>query len=165
MAEPSRLTKPSFVRLDALRRSPVQAVAVVALGLAIGTALWRLPDTFRDLNDEVHGLETSSVLDRELAGVRRVDADARVFVDARRLIPPDARYAVVTGPGAQVSNAVTLPAIAPFAGYWLLPRRQVPDAHGADWVLSYGGDLGSLGLEYERVVEIAPGIAVAKVKR
>ena len=165
MAEPGRLTKPSPVRLDALRRSPVQALALAALALAIGAALWRLPDTFRDVNDEVHMLEASSTMDRQLAGVRRVDADTRVFAEARRLIPSDSRYAVVTGPRAEVSNAVTLPAIAPFAGYWLLPRRQVPDAHGAEWVLSYGGDLDALGLEYERVVEVAPGIAVAKVKR
>jgi hypothetical protein len=165
MAEPGRVAVPSVVRLDALRRSPAQAAAVAALALAVATALWRLPDAFRGLNDEVHGLQTAGVLERELAGIRRVDADTRVFVTARSVMPADARYAVVTGPGAEVSNAVTLPAIAPFAGYWLLPRRQAADVHGADWILSYGGDLGSLGLEYERVVEVAPGIALAEVRR
>jgi hypothetical protein len=164
MAEPGRLAEPSLVRLDALRGSPLRLAAVAALALAIATALWELPDTFRAVNDEVRGLEAAGALERELGGVRRVDADTRVFVSARELIPADARYAVVTGPNVQVSNAVTLPAIAPFAGYWLLPRRQVQDVGAADWVLSYGGDLGALGLEYERVVEVAPGVALAEVR-
>jgi hypothetical protein len=165
MAEPGRVAMPSLARLDTVRRSPGQAAALAALALAVGTALWRLPDAFRSLNDEVQGLQTASVVERELAGVRRVDADPRVFVVARDVMPSDARYAVVTGSGAEVSNAVTLPAIAPFAAYWLLPRRQVADVHAADWVLSYGGDLQSLGLQYERVVGVAPGIALAEVRR
>jgi hypothetical protein len=165
MAEPGRLAEPWFVRLDALRTSPIRSAAAVALALAIATTLWKLPGTFREINDEVRGLEAAGALERQLAGVRRVDADTRVFVRARRLIPPGARYAVVTGPNVQVSNAVTLPAIAPFAGYWLLPRRQVPYAADADWVLSYGGDLSTLGLEYGRVVEVSPGVALAEVRR
>jgi hypothetical protein len=52
-----------------------------------------------------------------------------------------------------------------FAAYWLLPRRMTPDPHRADWVVSYGADLKSLGLAYDHVVDVFPGAAVAEVKR
>lgn len=165
MAEPGRLAEPSHAWLHEWRSAPARSAALAALALAIAAALWQIPQTFRDVHDEVRGLDAAGALERELAGVRRVDADTSVFVRARELIPEDARYAVVTGPNVQVSNAVTLPAIAPFAGYWLLPRRQVPDVGAADWVLSYGGDLGALALEYERVVDVGPGVALAEVRR
>jgi hypothetical protein len=165
MAERGRLVEPSLVRLQELRGAPARAVALAALVLAVATALWRLPTAFGDVHDEVRELESAAALERELRGARGVDADTRVFVRARELVPADARYAVVTGPGVQVSTPVTLSAIAPFAGYWLLPRRQVREPGAADWILSYGGDLEALGLEYARVVEVAPGVALAEVRR
>jgi hypothetical protein len=165
MPEPGRLEEPSLGWLGELRSAPARSAALAALILAVATALWQLPSTLRDVHGEIRDLETAAPVDRELRGARGVDADTRVFVRARQVIPPEARYAVVTGPGVEVSTAVTLSAIGPFAGYWLLPRRQVPDPSGADWVLSYGGDLGALGLEYERVVEVSPGVALAEIRR
>jgi hypothetical protein len=148
-----------------LRSTPARSVALAAFVLAMLAGLSRIPETFRDIRDTTHGLQAASALERELRGARGADADPAVFVRARELIPADAQYAVVTGPNAQVSNVVTLPAIAPFAGDWLLPRRQVRDPANADWVLSYGGELAALGLRYERVVEVAPGVALARVRR
>jgi hypothetical protein len=165
MAEPGRLAEPSLARLRELRSAPARSAAVASLALAMLTALWEIPETFRDIRDTTQGLQAASALERELRGARGADADTEVFVRARQLIPADARYAVITGPNAQVSNVVTLPAIAPFAGYWLLPRRQVRDPANADWVLSYGGDLAALGLVYERVVDVAPGVALARVRQ
>lgn len=143
----------------------MRAAAFGAMALALGTGLWHLPEAFRSADREADELAAASALERELRGARGVDVDTRVFAEARRLIPEKARYAVVTGPNVQVSNDVTLDAVAPFAGYWLLPRRQAPDLSGADWVLSYGGDLGALGLEYARVIEVSPGVALAEVRR
>ena len=140
-------------------------MALCAFALAIGTGLWHLPDAFRAVYREVGALRSASTLERQLNGARRVDVDTRVFVEAWRLIPADAQYAVVTGPNVNVSNSVTLAAVRPFAGYWLLPRRRLLDVSAADWVVSYGADLDTLGLEYVRVVEIAPGLAVAEVRR
>jgi hypothetical protein len=156
---------PSLARLRALRSEPVRAAALLALGIAIAAALWQIPEAFRDRRDAVQALRGTTALERELRGARGVDVDTEVLVRARGLIAPDERYAVVTGPNAPVSNAVTVHAVAPFAGYWLLPRRQVQDPSEADWVLSYGGDLSATGLEYGRVVGVAPGIALAEVRR
>jgi hypothetical protein len=140
------------------------AVALCAFAIAIGTGLWHLPDAFRTVYRDVGALRSTSELDRELNGARRIDMDTRILVEARRLIPADARYGVVTGPNVNVSNLVTLAGVGPFAGYWLLPRRKVLDVSAADWIVSYGGDLGALGLEYARVVEIAPGLTIAEVR-
>jgi hypothetical protein len=140
-------------------------VALSAFAVAMGAGAWHLPGAFLTVYREVGGLRSASALDRELKGPRSVDVDTRVFVEARRLIPVDADYAVVTGPNVDVSNPVTLEAVAPFAGYWLLPRRRLLEPSAADWVVSYGGDLGALGLEYARVVDVADGIALAEVRR
>ena len=164
MAERGRLTEPSLARLRDLWRPPSRSAALASLLVALLTAAWQSPGTFRNLRDTVRGLEATSAADRELRALRGVDADTRVFVRARELIPADARYAVITGPNVRVSNPVTIHAIAPFAGYWLLPRRQVRDPSIADWLLSYGGDLDALGLEYELLVEAAPGVELAQVR-
>lgn len=151
--------------MNRLRDAPTGgAVALCAFAVAIGTGLWHLPDAFRAVYRDVGELRSASALERQLSGARRVDVDTRVFVEARRLIPADAQYAVVTGPNVDVSNSATLAAVRPFAGYWLLPRRRLLDPSAADWIVSYGGDLGALGLEYVRIVEVAPGLAVAEVR-
>jgi hypothetical protein len=146
-------------------QEPPSLVALVAFAVAIGAGLWQLPSAFRDAYREVGDLRTASTLERELGGARRVDVDTRVYVAAGDVIPADATYAVVTGPHVQVSNPATLHAVAPFAGYWLLPRRRVHDPRAADWIVSYGGDVRALGLEYVTVVDVAPGIALALVRR
>ena len=142
-----------------------RSVAVGALAVATSTALWHFPGAFLTVSRDAGDLRSASALERELMGARGFDVDTRVFVEARRLIPEDATYAVLTGPDVQVSTPTTLPAVAPFAAYWLLPRRQLPFPSEADWVVSYGGDIRTLGLEYARVVEVASGIAVAEIRR
>lgn len=151
----------------ALDRSQARRpVAIGAFAVALATALWHFPSAFLDVSRETGALEAQSALERELVGARRVDVDTRVLVEARRFMPEDATYAVVTGPNVRVSGPATLPAVAPFAGYWLLPRRRLPYVTpAADWVLSYGGDLRTLEVEYARVVHVAPGIALAEVRR
>ena len=142
-----------------------RGIAVGAFVLALAAGLWHAPGAFVDTFREVGRLRSESVEERELGGARRVDLDTRVFLEARRLIPEDARYLVVTGPGVDVSTPVTLSAAAPFAGYWLLPRRRVLGPRDADWVVSYGGDLRGLGLEYARIVTVSEGIELAEVRR
>jgi hypothetical protein len=141
------------------------AIALCALAAALAAGVWELPGAARRVNREVQDLRSASALERELGGARRVDVDTRVLVAARDVIPPDARFAVVTGPNVQLGNPVTLHAVAPFAGYWLLPRRRVVDPGEADWIVSYGGDLEALGVELGRVVEVGEGIALAEVRR
>ena len=141
------------------------AIALCALALALAAGAWELPGALRNVNREVQELRSASPLERQLGGARRVDVDTRVLVAAREVIPADARFAVITGPNVPLGNPVTLHAVPPFAGYWLLPRRRVVDPGEADWIVSYGGDLGAVGVELERVVEVAQGIELAKVRR
>lgn len=141
------------------------ALAWTALGLAVAAGLWRLPDAFGDAYREVRGLRTATPLERRLAAARGADIDTRVLLEADRLIPLDATFAVVTGPAVRVSTPVTLDAVPPSVAFWLLPRRRVPDAGSADWVVSYGADVDALGVEVARVVEVADGIAIAQVER
>jgi hypothetical protein len=140
-------------------------VALSALALALAAGLWHLPGAFRSVYREVGDLRTAGTLERQLNGARRVDVDTRVFVEAQRVLPADAQYAVVTGEQADISTPVTLSAVAPFAGYWLLPRRRLVDPGAAEWIVSYGGDLSALGLEYVRILEVGPGINIAEVRR
>ena len=55
--------------------------------------------------------------------------------------------------------------VRPFATYWLLPRRRTDELGEADWVVSYGGDLDSLGLRYRRVIRSGAEFALAEVAR
>jgi hypothetical protein len=87
------------------------------------------------------------------------------FTAALQDVPPNATYAVVTGGGVQVSNPLALSQASAFAAYALLPRRLVRDTHSAEWILSFGGDLGGLGLRYRRVITILPGYQLAEVER
>ena len=102
---------------------------------------------------------------RELLGARAADVDTRVFVEARNRIAVDETYAVVVGPNIEVSLASTRDAVAPFARYYLLPRRQVPEPENADWVISFGGDLKPLETRLRDRLPIAPGIELARVTR
>jgi hypothetical protein len=152
-------------RWSRLRRaSPNEWLALIAFVLALGAGLWQLPGAVRDHYRAIGGLQGATVLDRQLSGARSVDIDVRILEEARRLIPPDAVYAVVTGPGADISTPITLSAVPPYAGYWLLPRRRVADASAdVDWIVSYGGDLDGLGLTYSRIVKVGAGLEIAEV--
>ena len=145
--------------------SPSERLALLAFVLALGAGLWQLPGAVRDHYRAIGDLQGATVLDRQLGGARSVDIDVRILVEASRLIPADARYAVITGPNANVSTPITLSAVPPYAGYWLLPRRRLPEASAdADWIVSYGGDLDGLGLSYSRIEQVAPGLEIAEVE-
>lgn len=152
--------------LDGVRRlSPGRTLALLALAALLAAALWQAPDAFRQVSGAADRLAAETPLERSLSGALATDVDRSFLVAARSLVPPGATYAVVTGSGVQVSTPVTLDAVAPFAAYWLLPRRLVRDPKRADWVLSFGGDLRSLGLRYARVVEVSKGLEIAEVRR
>jgi hypothetical protein len=103
--------------------------------------------------------------ERTLLPARSVDISTELFVAADRELPRGATFYVATGNGIVVSSRLVLPKTPIFAAYWLLPRRMTTDPRRADWVLSYGGDLDALGLNYARVIEVAPGQRLAEVRR
>lgn len=142
------------------RRLPA---ALVLLAL-LGVTAWEFPHAMLDAKRAVAATARLTAAERRAADARPVDLDERALFRAEELIPPEATFSVITGSGVEVSSPVVLTAVRPFAAYWLLPRREHPEPTRADWILSYGGDLGGLGLRYARVVEIAPGIALAEVQ-
>jgi hypothetical protein len=94
-----------------------------------------------------------------------VDISREFLSAALRLLPPDATYAVVTGPNVQVSTPITLSALAPYAQSLLLPRRQRPffDSE-TEYVLCYGCDLAEqeAGGPIQVLWDGEPGLAIAR---
>jgi hypothetical protein len=81
------------------------------------------------------------------------------------VIPPGAPYSIVTGPGVDVSTPVTYAGASALGALFLLPRIQVSDPRLARYVISYGGDLGKLGVTTGRVWTYKSGLQVAEVTR
>jgi hypothetical protein len=161
MEDVRRVLAPPRVReLELARTIGVAAVAVIAL-----VVVWKAPSAISSVNDQARELRSLPKSQRALLPARSADVDTRVFVEARNLIPPDATYAVITGPKISVSTPNTLAAVAPFSRYYLLPRRQLQYPQQAQWVLSFGGDLDKLGLRYARRIPVLTGVELAEVSR
>src|SRR6478672_4610969 len=151
------------VEVGARQRSRLIVWFVVAA--AIGVGVWRVPGTYRSSQqavDAVHGLSRT---ERMLLPARTYDISTDIFLAAAQEMQDGATFAVVTGNGVSVSSPLVLEKVPIFAAYWLLPRRKTSGLSGAKWILSYGGNLNTLGLDYKRVVDVAPGEQLAKVKR
>lgn len=125
------------------RRGALLVAAVAALA-----AVAELPFAFSEQLDHLRLERATPRLERELAGAHAVDLDRWVMIEARRIIEPDETFAVVTGNLEPVSNDVVLDSVAPFARFWLMPRREVPLAE-ADWVICYGCDRGPAGIQLQ----------------
>jgi hypothetical protein len=145
--------------------SATRAVGIAAACIVIAVVAWRTPGALRQVTGQARDLEALPAHQRELLGARSADVDTRLFVEARRRIRPGETYAVVTGPNVDVSIASTRDAVAPFARYYLLPRRQTPEPSAADWILSFGGDLDALGVPLRERYPIASGVELARVGR
>jgi hypothetical protein len=151
--------------LRARTLSPVRAVGVAAVCVVFAVVVWKAPQALNRVTDQARELAALPASQRELLGARSADLDTRVFVEARRRIRRGETYAVVTGPGVEVSIPSTRDAVAPFSRYYLLPRRQTPEPSAADWILSFGGDLDALGLAFAERHVVAPGVELARVAR
>lgn len=142
-----------------------RAAGIAAVCVVVCVVAWRTPQALRGVTDQARDLSAVPVAQRELLGARSVDLDTRIFVEARRRIALGETYAVVTGPDVEVSSSSTRHAVAPFARYYLLPRRQTPEPSAADWILSFGGDLDALALPLGERHVVAPGVELARVAR
>jgi hypothetical protein len=153
---------------DALRRArrEPQVLALYALLVAaLATAASHFPVALWRLYVEIDELSKQTSVERELRGPRYVGVDTDVFVAARRLIPEDGVYLVAVGRSTPANSQPALDAVPRFAAWWLLPRRQTRTFERAQWVIAYGVDPNSVGLSYERIVRVDPGITVAEVRR
>lgn len=95
--------------------------------------------------------------DREFAGGNSLVVDKRALYEARSLIPKDASYRVVAGPGVEGATDLTEPYIDQFARYFLMPRRPKPDA---PWILCYGCDRAALEQPAQVAWDDGAGISI-----
>jgi hypothetical protein len=142
-----------------------RVIGLLAVAVIVAIVAWRAPGVFRDLDSSAQTLAAMPASERDFLGARGADIDPRIFVAAKQRIATDETYAVITGDKVGVSTPNTLYAIAPFARYYLLPRRQTPEPSTADWIVSFGGDLDALGLRFAERVPISPGVELARVAR
>ncbi len=145
-------------------RRPLVFFAVLVL---LGSLVWRLPGAFRNVDNRIAAGSQRSQAERDLGPARAAGLDGAILIRAAELIPRRASYAVITGPDVHTGGPLAAQALRGLAGYWLLPRRQAGDLDRPRpvWVLSYGGDLRSFADRYRRITPIAPGVAVAEVRR
>src|SRR5437868_4096571 len=128
----------------------------------LGFALWQLPNDFRGTSRTVTSVLHLTDEDGSHMPAGENDMRTEVFVAAKQTIPANESYAIVTGPGVQVSSPLTLQKAPFFALFYLLPRRQTDVGH-AQWVVSYGADLASLHTRVSRVVKVLPGLELARL--
>ena len=143
----------------------VRAIGLIAVAAVVVIVAWRAPGAIRNANSSAQALAAMPESERDFLGARTADVDTRIFVAAKQKIPTDDTYAVITGNKVGVSTPNTLYAIAPFARYYLLPRRQTPEPTTADWIISFGGDLDALGLTFAERETVTQGVELAKVAR
>jgi hypothetical protein len=141
------------------------AAAVVAVAAVAATLLYA-PGAARSVWRDTRNGAATPRAEREVAPARVVGIlDPEAIVAAAHVIPADATYYVLVGTAAPQSSPNARFYVGFFAASALLPRRAVAHPDDAQWVLSYGGDLSSLGVRYARVVRLGPGSAAAEVAR
>lgn len=132
--------------------------------VATVTALGYLPATFRSIDAKLRENGTTPLTDRELAGAHGVDISRTYLLAARRLLPPSAHYAVLTGPEVHVSTPITLVSVPTFSRFWLLPRRQV-SLRTAGWLLCFGCDDARLRVRYDVRYREGDHLFIARIVR
>jgi hypothetical protein len=137
-------------------------IGVVVVLAAVAT--WQGVTEARHLRSDIEAGTGRDRAYRELQPARTVGLHhPESFLVAERVIPHDDSFFVVTGNRGTGTDARALRWARPFARYRLFPRRLAGSPQDADWILSYGGDLGALGLRFDRVVSAGPGIRLAGV--
>jgi hypothetical protein len=134
--------------------------ALLAL-LALATAARQLPSSLRTQDGFVAENAGQSHLERELAPSRVFALNPSLILRADEVLPRDAVFYVVTGPGLASGHD----AAAPFSSYWLLPRRHTDDPARADWILGFGIDPAQLPVPVVVVDDLGNGDKLLRVRR
>ena len=79
-----------------------RVVALRAAAAAIGAGLYQAPDTFRRLDGQRAANARLTRTERALLPARGYDIATELFTRANELLPRDASYFFVSGPGIQV---------------------------------------------------------------
>lgn len=146
------------------RQDLVRVLALAAVLVAAVNFFFELPGVFRNVDASIRSQSQTAVGDRRLAPAFNYDVSRWFVSQAATVLPPNARYAFVTGPNASASMPITVWA-APFVTrYLLMPRQVVPLAQAA-WLLCYGCDLDRI----HRTIRVvwqepdATGLQIARV--
>jgi hypothetical protein len=136
-------------------------VALLAAAALVAAAT-RLPDSVRASHARIAETAELSSLERELYPTRVYGLNAGLLLRADEVLPGDAVFNVTAGPGMLSGHLLA----APFSAYWLLPRRYTADPQRADWILSFGTDPATVGVEVEVVEDLGiEGQRLLRVRR
>jgi hypothetical protein len=140
--------------------SPLQlVVAAVLVATAVFVAIY-LPRAISALGDNAANNASLSYSDREVAGGNGIVVDQAAVYEARGLIPPGAKYRVVTGSGVKDPTNLTPLFVDAWYRSFLMPRRPAADAR---WIICYGCDVAKLGGHYTVVWQDDRGISVGRI--
>jgi hypothetical protein len=142
-------------------RQLTRAGAALVVVAAMVAAVEQLPSSARNADALIGEDAGLSSLDRELAPSRAFGLDPSLILRADERLPRDAVFYVAVGNGLASGHD----AAAPFAAYWLLPRRHTEDPARADWILSFGADDAQLGVKVKVVEDLGGGSRLLRVVR
>jgi hypothetical protein len=142
-------------------RDLAAATAALLAAVALVAALEELPNSVSAVDARVAESAGLSRLERELAPTLAFGLNPTLVLRAEELLPRDAVFHVATGEGVVSGRD----AAAPFAAYWLLPRRHTDDPRRAEWILSFGADESRLGVEVDLVEDVGAGARLLRVAR
>jgi hypothetical protein len=113
-------------------------VVAFCVAVTVAAVVVRFPDAFRDANEAARANAALDYVDREIGAGNSVLPDQVIAIEARGLIPPDGTFTVAVGERQEGWSELAVPhVIDPYMRYFLLPRRQSPDA---PWVLCFACD-------------------------
>jgi hypothetical protein len=113
-------------------------VVVFCVAVTVAAIVARYPETFRALNDTARANAALDYLDRQVGAGNSVLPDQGVAIQARGLIPPNGTFTVSVGERQEGWSDLAVPhVIDPFMRFFLLPRRESPDA---PWILCFACD-------------------------
>jgi hypothetical protein len=134
---------------------------MLCVATAICVGLIYYAKALRQLGNTASSNSALAYDDRELAGGNSVIVDQAAAYEARALIPVGTAYRFAIGPGLRNRTDLTEKYAGDWFRYFLMPRRQRPDA---GWVICYGCDPTTLGASYEAQWHDADGISIGRLR-
>lgn len=121
---------------------PIRVGVVFLVAVTVVAALVGYPSALRSGSAKAGRNAELSYSDREVAGGNGLVVDQRLAYEARSRIPRNAAYHVAVGPKYAGGTPLTVPYVASYFRYFLMPRRP---AEAAPWVVCYGCDVSEYG--------------------
>jgi hypothetical protein len=160
---PNALARPPYRRFAQFRRvSPSQRAGAAILALVVVATAIRVVPAFRWVDRELASTSGLTRLQREVAPARAVDIDSRPIERAAQLIPEDGIIAILVGEDYPFTHDISGFKAPSWASYRLLPRRYVPDAASAEWVISYDADLAAHSVLPKQTYDLGLGVTLVR---